>query len=358
MTNNSATKSKQSVSDINQTKITSLDVAKLAGVSQSAVSRVFTEGASVSAKTAEKVQNAAKELGYRPNRIARSLLTGRSHMIGLVVAYLDNYFYPEVVERLSNALQKEGYHVLIFMVAQTAKNVDKVVEEILEYQIDAIVTASVALSSELTEKCENAGVPVVQFNRIQHHSSFASVTTDNYLGGCLIAKHLIEEGYRSFGYIAGWEGASTQRDREAGFSQHLKEHGFNISARAVGNFRNEQARDAAHSIANNSKIPEAVFVANDAMALMVMDVFRFELGLKIPDDVGIVGYDDVPPAKLASYDLTTVSQPVSQMVEQTVFLLMCYLEAKPLKQSEIKLPGRLIVRSSTQKKKVEKNEGV
>ena len=358
MTNNSATKSKQSVSDINQTKITSLDVAKLAGVSQSAVSRVFTEGASVSAKTAEKVQNAAKELGYRPNRIARSLLTGRSHMIGLVVAYLDNYFYPEVVERLSNALQKEGYHVLIFMVAQTAKNVDKVVEEILEYQIDAIVTASVALSSELTEKCENAGVPVVQFNRIQHHPSFASVTTDNYLGGCLIAQHLIEEGFRSFGYIAGWEGASTQRDREAGFSQHLKEHGFNISARAVGNFRYEQARDAAHSIANNSKIPEAVFVANDAMALMVMDVFRFELGLKIPDDVGIVGYDDVPPAKLASYDLTTVSQPVSQMVEQTVFLLMCYLEAKPIKQSEIKLPGRLIIRSSTQKKKVERNEGV
>ena len=94
------------------------------------------------------------------------------------------------------------------------------------------------------------------------------------------------------------------------------------------------------------------------MALMVMDVFRFELGLKIPDDVGIVGYDDVPPAKLASYDLTTVSQPVSQMVEQTVLLLMCYLKAKPIKQSEIKLPGRLIIRSSTQKKKVERNEGV
>ena len=156
-------------------------------MSQSAVSRVFTKGASASAKTVEKVQNAAKELGYRPNRIARSLLTGRSHMIGLVVAYLDNYFYPEVLERLSNALQKEGYHVLIFMAAQTASNVDNVVEEILEYQIDAIVTASVALSSALTEKCENAGIPVVQFNRIQHNPSFASVTTDNYLGGGLIA---------------------------------------------------------------------------------------------------------------------------------------------------------------------------
>ena len=130
MSDDSVIKTANSSSDASQTKITSLDVAKLAGVSQSAVSRVFTKGASASAKTAEKVQNAAKELGYRPNRIARSLLTGRSFMIGLVVAYLDNYFYPEILERLSNSLQKEGYHVLIFMAAQTASNVDKVVEEI------------------------------------------------------------------------------------------------------------------------------------------------------------------------------------------------------------------------------------
>ncbi len=298
MADNSVIKSAPSLSDATQTKITSMDVAKLAGVSQSAVSRVFTKGASASAKTTEKVQNAAKKLGYRPNRIARSLLTGRSYMIGLVVAYLDNYFYPEILERLSNSLQKEGYHVLIFMAAQTARNVDNVVEEILEYQIDAIVTASVALSSELTTKCENAGIPVLQFNRIQHHSSFASVTTDNHLGGSLIAKHLIEQGYRSFGYIAGWEGASTQRDREAGFRQTLNDYGFDVTARAVGNFRTEQSREAALSIVNQSEIPGAVFVANDAMALVVMDVFRFELGLTIPDDIGIVGYDDVPPLGL------------------------------------------------------------
>ena len=101
MSDNSEIKTAPSLIDASQTKITSMDVAKLAGVSQSAVSRVFTKGASASAKTAEKVQNAAKELGYRPNRIARSLLTGRSYMIGLVVAYLDNYFYPEILERLS-----------------------------------------------------------------------------------------------------------------------------------------------------------------------------------------------------------------------------------------------------------------
>ena len=329
---------------------TSADVARLAGVSQSAVSRVFTDGASASAKTSAKVKEAAEQLGYRPNRLARSLLTGKSYMVGLVVAYLDNYFYPDVLEKLSKALQQQGYHVLIFMAAQTAKNIDNVVEEILEYQVDAIVTASVALSSELVDRCQSEGIPIVQFNRVQEQSRFSSVTTDNVKGGREVAHHLIEQGYQSFGYIAGWEGASTQRDREAGFTTALAENGLELSFRAVGNFRTEQAYEAAKLLLETEKRPEAIFVANDAMALVVMDVFRFELGLSIPDDIGVVGYDDVPPARLASYDLTTVSQPAEQMVQHTVMLIMQYMQGKPIKQSEIKLPGQLIIRSSTKKK--------
>ena len=112
-------------------RVTSAEVAERAGVSQSAVSRVFTPGASASAKTVEKVRRAAAELGYRPNILARAMVSGRSRMIGLVVAYLDNQFYPDVLERLSNALQQRGYHVLVFMAAQTAGNIDTVVEEIL-----------------------------------------------------------------------------------------------------------------------------------------------------------------------------------------------------------------------------------
>ena len=115
-------------------------------------------------------------------------------MVGLVVAYLDNYFYPEVLEKLSKALQQQGYHVLVFMAEQTANNIDEVVEEILEYQVDAIVTASVALSSELADRCQSVGIPIVQFNRVQERSRFSSVTTDNFSGGAEIARHLISEG--------------------------------------------------------------------------------------------------------------------------------------------------------------------
>ena len=330
-----------------QGRITSADVARLAGVSQSAVSRVFTDGASASAKTSAKVREAAEILGYRPNRLARSLLTGKSYMVGLVVAYLDNYFYPEVLEKLSKALQQQGYHVLIFMAEQTAHNIDEVVEEILEYQVDAIVTASVALSSELADKCYSAGIPIVQFNRVQEHSTFSSVTTDNFRGGEEVAHHLIEQGYKSFGYIAGWEGASTQRDREAGFCSALASSGFAPSFRAVGNFRNEQAYAAAQKLVAETQRPEALFVANDAMALVVMDVLRHQAGLRIPDDIAVVGYDDTPPARWPSYGLTSFSQPADEMVENTIDLLMHHIGEQKTEPRQIVVSGALKIRSSS-----------
>ena len=140
-------------------RITSAEVARRAGVSQSAVSRVFTPGASASQTTICRVKKAATELGYRPNSLARAMVSGKSQIIGLVVAYLDNQFYPEALERLSNSLQEEGYHVLMFMAAQTAGDIDSVVEEILDYQVDGIIAASVALSSKLSERCRAARDP-------------------------------------------------------------------------------------------------------------------------------------------------------------------------------------------------------
>ena len=136
---------------MSKNRVTSQEVAERAGVSQSAVSRTFTPGASASKKTVEKVRKAAADLGYRPNVLARAMVSGKSRIIGLVVAYLENQFYPEALEKLSNELQKRGYHVLIFMAEQTAGNIDAVVEEILDYQVEGIIAASVAMSSDLSE---------------------------------------------------------------------------------------------------------------------------------------------------------------------------------------------------------------
>ena len=328
-------------------KITSLEVAKLAGVSQSAVSRVFTPGASASKKTGEKVRKAAMELGYRPNVLARSLITGRSRIIGLVVAHLDNYFYPEALELISNALQKKGYHVLVFMASKTAGNIDDVLEEMLDYQVDGVIAASVAMSSDLAARCNAAGVPVVLFNRAENNERLSAVTSDNIDGGQKVAKFLIAGGYKRLGYIAGWEGASTQRDREAGFIEELKKHKRSLYAREVGNFNMDEARQAARKMFTAREIPDAVFVANDHMSFAVMDVIRFELGLKIPEQVSVVGYDDVPVSSWPAYDLTTVRQPVNRMVAETVsFLLECIVGQKT-NTRQIQIEGPLIVRGST-----------
>jgi DNA-binding LacI/PurR family transcriptional regulator len=331
-------------------KVTSLDVARRAGVSQSAVSRVFTPGASVSKKTADKVRRAADELGYRPNVLARSLITGRSRIIGLVVAYFDNHFYPEALERLSSRLQSEGYHVLVFMASQTSGDITPVLQEILDYQVDGIILASVAMSSDLASRCQAAGIPVVLFNRSQDDERLSCVTTDNEAGGRRVADLLVATGHRRIGYIAGWEGASTQRDREAGFRAGLRQAGLDLAAREVGDFQLEKAREAARRMFGKPDRPDAVFVANDHMAFAVMDVLRFELGLRVPDDVAVAGYDDVPPAAWPTYDLTTVRQPADVMVEETVRTLLESVEDRSAAPRRVAIDAPLVVRGSTRGK--------
>ena len=328
-----------------QIKVTSAEVAARAGVSQSAVSRVFTPGASASPKTAEKVKRAAAELGYRPNVLARAMVSGKSRIIGVIVAYLENQFYPDVLEKLSNALQAEGYHVLVFMASNTSGNINRVVEEILDYQVDGIIAASVALSSELSDRCQAANIPMVLFNRGQDDTGMSIVTSDNLAGGRKIADFLVAGGHQKIGYIAGWEGASTQRDREAGFLQGLTEAGLSLHARTVGNFHMDQAREATLQMFTQDP-PDAVFVANDHMALAVMDTLRHELGIKVPEDVSVVGYDDVTMSSWPSYNLTTVRQPANRMVAETVTTLLAKINDIETLPRKVEIEGPLIVRKS------------
>ena len=327
--------------------VTSLQVARRAGVSQSAVSRVFTPGGSASARTIEKVRRAAEELGYRPNVLARAMTTGRSRMIGLVVAYFENHFYPDAVERLSVALQARGYHVLVFMAAPTVHDVEGVMQEILDYQVDGVILVSVSISTVLSGRCRAAGVPVVLFNRDQDDPRLSAVTTDNHLGGRAVAAHLAGLGHRRIGYVAGFEEASTQRDREAGFVERLAELGLAPVARAVGNFVRAEAQAAARAMFARSDRPEAVFVCNDHMAFAVMDVLRSELGLRVPQDVAVAGFDDTPIAAWAAFDLTSYRQPLGRMVAEAVETLLHRIEHREEPPRRVRLEGELIVRGST-----------
>jgi DNA-binding LacI/PurR family transcriptional regulator len=326
-------------------KVTSQQVALLAGVSQSAVSRVYTPGASASKKTIIKVHKAAATLGYRPNILARAMVSGKSRIIGLVVAYLENQFYPDAIEKLSNQLQEKGYHVLIFMASKTSGNIDSVVDEILDYQVEGIIVASVALSSQLAQRCHLAGVPIVLFNRSHDGEGLSSVTSDNVSGGAKAARFLLAAGHKKIGYIAGWKGASTQRDREFGFTAALQQQGVSLYAREEGDFSMEKASEATRIMFSGDR-PEAVFVANDHMAFAVMDTLRFELGLRVPEDVSVISYDDVPAAAWRAYNLTTVRQRAEQMVQETVRILMEQIHGDGLQSQQIAIGSPIIVRGS------------
>jgi DNA-binding LacI/PurR family transcriptional regulator len=332
-------------------KITAIDVARLAGVSQSAVSRVFTPGASASKATVEKVRAAAAQLGYRPDPLARAMITGRTRIIGLVVAYLENQFYPVAIERLSRVLQAKGYHVLVFMAENSTEKVPQVMQELLDYQVDGIVTASVAMTNDLTARCRAAGIPVVMFNRGQDDAGLSEVTSDNVSGGRKVAEHLITTGHRRIAHIMGWQGSSTGRDRALGFAEALREAGLAPFAMIDGMYSREEASKATRALFSGPERPDAIFVGNDHMAFAVMDTLRFELGLTVPGDVSVIGYDDVPLAAWPAYNLTTLRQPVRRMVDATVEILLNQIEGETT-PSRIRLEGPLIERGSVKRRTV------
>lgn len=332
--------------------VTSTDVARRAGVSQSAVSRTFSKGptqSSVAAKTREKVMKAADELGYRPNAIARSLITQRSMIVGVLFSYLDNQFYALALEKFCLALQQRGYHAMVFMMPDTVQDVEKTASDMLEYQVDGIITASVELSSRLCEYCASQNIPVVMFNRTQDEPHMSSVTTDNIGGGRMAARHLLDGGYRRIALLAGWEGASTNRDRELGFIAELDESSVSLFDRAVGHFDLKKTTEATRALFSPAKAdhPDALFVTNDQMAIAAMDVLRFKLGLRIPDDVAVIGFDDIPMAAMPAYDLTSIRQPINRMVDETVRTLFDSIERGSDAFCRVALEAQLVQRSST-----------
>ena len=326
--------------------VTAQDVARRAGVSQSAVSRAFTPGASISPELRERIRSAAATLGYRPNAIARSLITARSRIVGIVAAYLRNHFYPDVLDALSRALQARGYQIMLFT-ADLNETADQVLDGLLRYRVDAVVLASTTLSSSLAEECRAAGIPVLLFNRMSDVASVSAVTGENRRGGRMVGELLAACGHNRIAYIAGIDDSSTSRDRERGFVEGLAAGGARLFAREAGLYRFDGAADAARRLFSRPDRPDAVFAANDHMAIAAMGVATAEFGLRIPEDVAFVGFDDVEAARWPAYSLTTFSQPISPMVSAVVDLLLSLVEEPDSTPRHIVVTGELIERGST-----------
>ena len=326
-------------------RASSTDVARLAGVSQSAVSRAFSPGAVVSARTRAKVQAAAIELGYRPNALARSLITNRTNMVALLTGDMTNPHYARTINAFSIGLQKRGLHVLLFSLTE-GQSVEAAVDEVLKYRVDGVIMISAALSAEVGEACAKVGVPVVLYNRYVKQPNVSSVRIENADGGRRIADYLIDQGHVGIAFISGTLVDPTSSDRERGFTERIIERGARLVGRIAGDYTFDSGRKAITALMRQPEAPTAVFAASDLMALGAMDAARYELGLRIPADVSIVGFDDLPEAAWPSYELTTIRQPVESMATTALDLLMERIDSAAAKPQTLLVGGDLIVRSS------------
>ena len=324
--------------------ITAYDVARLAGVSQSAVSRTFTVGASVSERTRLKVMKAAKKLSYRPNFIARSLSTRRSDVVGVIVPSLENHFYSSMLQELSAAFGRTGRRMLLFT-SQRDTAVEPILENVLHSRVDALVMVAASVSSRFAEECQKLGLPIVLLNRKTDNPSISSVTTANRRGAEMIADFLVAGNHQRFAYLAGLDTSSTSRDREEAFRNQLLRHGATLNARAAGNSSFKPSLAAARELLSLPEPPDAVFCCSDHMALAFINVARAEFGLRIGEDISVVGFDNSELSAWPVFDLTTFSQPIAAMAERVAEIIDNQLRGNET-VSEVVVPGELIIRSS------------
>lgn len=327
--------------------VTARDLARALGVSQSSVSRAFSRHASISPALRARVMAAAAAYGYQPNVIARSLSTRRSGIVGIVMATMTNPFYPEVLEQLTKALQQVGLQTLLFHVPP-GQEVDSELPLLLQYQVDAVVIASATITSAMAREWTATGRPAVLFNRTVPDAGATTVCCDNAAGARAIADHLLARGCRRLAYVAGKPDTSTNVERENGFRARLRERGMELHAAAgAQEYSYVAGHEAGVAVARTR--PDAVFFANDVMALGGMDALRHVCGLRVPEDVAVVGFDDIPMANWPSYQLTTVQQPLGRMVEATVGFLTERLERDTVEARVHVFPGTLIERASTRR---------
>jgi DNA-binding LacI/PurR family transcriptional regulator len=300
--------------------VTSYDVARHAGVSQSAVSRCFKPGASVSKKMRDKVMKTVKELDYHPNAIARGLITRRSNMVAVIVSNLN--YYPEVLSELSSRFTERGVHVLLFTLDHES-DVARTLAQVWQYQVDGVVAAA-HLTLEQIEGFVERNVPLVFYNRSYRDVAVSSVSCDQVEGERSLVSLLAGSGqHQSFAVISGPDDSVVSMQRTQGAIDRLAELGFVDITLATGDYSYDSGRRAILEIVEQrGSPPDAVICANDMMAMGAMDGLRYKLGLDIPGDVSVVGFDGVRAAAWASFDLATVQQPVESMTEAAVSMLM------------------------------------
>ena len=302
--------------------VTSKDIARKLRISQSTVSRALRGDPRVAADTTARVLEAARQMNYAPNLAARSLITRRTSTVGVVVSDITNPFYPELLEILHNELALAGYRTILFN-ERTDASVEQHVGDLVNgAAVDGIVYVSATLGMPLPGNGARS-IPTVLVNRYVEAAPVDTVVADNCRGGKLVAEAMLELGHRRIALIAGPENATTSRDRERGFREGLAASGAPLdeTLRRVGQFSHASGYQWCLDLLAAEHRPTAVFAANDVIAFGALDAAR-RVGIRVPAELSIVGFDDIDMAGWEGFDLTTVRQPLTEMGRAAAQLLI------------------------------------
>lgn len=311
----------------------------------SAVSRTFTDGASVSEKTRSKVESAAAALGYQPSLIARGLATQRTKLIGLVADNFANPAFLVVFDLYTRTLQSRGQRpLLVNLGGQT--DPAPAVKLMRQYSVDGVIVATSTLRPSFVRAFRDAGLKVVHaFGRATSRQAYDVVGIDNAAAGRMAAEALCDRGYRNVVFLGGPESATSTRDRLRGFAMGLAQHGRD-PCRAVyaGAYTYEAGRLAARGLLGGSGL-DAIFCGDDLIAMGAIDEAR-RAGLRIPEALGVIGFDDIPMASWAAYDLTTIRQPIDEIILRSVERIVDKIETPGRQSASVVLPCLLVERGT------------
>lgn len=325
------------------------DVAREADVSVSTVSRVFNEPDKVKDDTRIRVQHAVEALDYRPSRVARRLRleNGLAHMLGLVLPDIQNPFFADVARGVEDVAQENGYTVIVNNSDEDLARQKLCLETLRTESVDGVIVPPVREVDSDIEALVASGIPVVCVDRRMKTIAYDTIVSDNVQGAYEAVSHLIAHGHRRIGLIGGIPWLSTSKERRGGYELALAEHGIELNAALIheGDSRQESGRSMAEQLLNLDDPPTAIFSGNNLMTLGALEAIHLR-GRRIPEDISIVAYDDVPWALALNPPLTAVRQPGHEMGRRAAEMLLQRISEPNRSPTLVTLQPKLIVRKS------------
>lgn len=323
-------------------RATAKDVARAAGVSRATVSRAFTPKAYVAVETREKIVRAAEKLGYRRNALARALIKKESDLIAVVTGKLNNMYDAQVFDELTSRLQSIRKWGLL--VHANDEDVSRLLNEALTYPVQAVIVRSGSVAAITIEQCARVGVPLILTGMEYANFEADSVCCNNTAGARLAADLLVERGAQRIAYLGGPEQLYSEMSRYQGFLTALSDYGLEPVIVERGEFTFESGFEVGKKMLERPDRPDGIFCCNDAMAIGLLNAARDHLGLAVPDDLAVVGFDDIPMAAWPCFQLTTVRNAVGPTVDAILKVLEHRLNQPDAPRCTIRIEPELIRR--------------